>query len=54
MTNEKSYNWQGDAAEQPFYERINGDKVMGDKVGGDKVMRDRITHYNSQSLAQAV
>lgn len=45
MTNEKSYNWQGD--------RINGDKVMGDKVGGDKVMGDKITHYNSQNLAQA-
>jgi len=45
MTNEKSYNWQGD--------RINGDKVMGDKVGGDKVMGDKNTHYNSQNLAQA-
>jgi len=45
MSNEKTYNWQGD--------RITGDKVMGDKVGGDKVMGDKITHYHSQNLAQA-
>lgn len=45
MSNEKTYNWQGD--------RVSGDKVMGDKVGGDKVMGDKITHYHSQNLAQA-
>ena len=45
MSEEKTYNWQGD--------RIGGDKVMGDKVGSDKVMGDKMTHYHSQNLAAA-
>ena len=53
MSNDKNNTWHGDAAKQPSYERVNGDKVIGDKVGGDKVMGDKIIHNNSQNLTEA-
>lgn len=43
MSNSKNSTWHGDAAKQPSYERVSGDKVMGDKI----------IHNNSQNLAQA-